>query len=120
MEKSLEDLFGMVKDAAARLQGVANRTPVMTSRTLNERLGADVFLKCENFQRIGAFKFNECGTPDFYLGATPTSVPICAGSPAAYDLTVGSIAGFTNPVTLSASGQPAGTSASLRPSLRTW
>jgi len=57
MEKSLEDLFGMVKDAAARLQGVANRTPVMTSRTLNERLGADVFLKCENFQRIGAFKF---------------------------------------------------------------
>ena len=57
MEESLEDLFGMVKDAATRLQGVANRTPVMTSRTLNERLGAEVFLKCENFQRIGAFKF---------------------------------------------------------------
>jgi threonine dehydratase len=57
MEKSLEDLFGMVKDAAARMQGAANRTPVMTSRTLNECLGAEVFLKCENFQRIGAFKF---------------------------------------------------------------
>jgi threonine dehydratase len=57
MEKSLEDLFGMVKDAAARMQGVANRTPVMTSRTLSECLGAEVFLKCENFQRIGAFKF---------------------------------------------------------------
>jgi threonine dehydratase len=57
MEKSLEDLFGMVKDAGARMQGVANRTPVMTSRTLSECLGAEVFLKCENFQRIGAFKF---------------------------------------------------------------
>ncbi len=57
MEKSLEGLFGMVKDAAARMQGVANRTPVMTSRTLSECLGAEVFLKCENFQRIGAFKF---------------------------------------------------------------
>jgi len=57
IEKSLEELFGMVKDAAARMQGVANLTPVMTSRTLNECLGAEVLLKCENFQRIGAFKF---------------------------------------------------------------
>lgn len=47
----------MVKDAAARLRGVANVTPVMTSRTLNDTLGAEVFLKCENFQRTGAFKF---------------------------------------------------------------
>ena len=43
--------------AAGRLQGVVNRTPVMTSRTLNERCGCQVFLKCENFQRVGAFKF---------------------------------------------------------------
>ena len=57
MDKPIEELFGMVKDAAARMQGVANLTPVMTSRTLNECLGAQVFLKCENFQRIGAFKF---------------------------------------------------------------
>jgi len=57
MDKPLDELFGMVRDAAARLRGVAHRTPVMTSRTLNERLGAEVFLKCENFQRIGAFKF---------------------------------------------------------------
>ena len=63
--------------------------------------------------RIGAFKFDECGTPDFYLVSVPDAVPICAGSPAAYDLTVGSIAGFTNPVTLSASGYPAGTSTSF-------
>jgi threonine dehydratase len=57
MDKPLDELFGRVKDAAARLRGVAHVTPVMTSRTLNERLGAEVFFKCENFQRIGAFKF---------------------------------------------------------------
>lgn len=43
--------------AAMRLDGVAHRTPVATSRTLNARLGTRAFFKCENFQRIGAFKF---------------------------------------------------------------
>jgi threonine dehydratase len=47
----------IVLQAAQRLQGVINKTPVMTSRTLNERVGCEVFLKCENFQRVGAFKF---------------------------------------------------------------
>ena len=46
-----------VRAAAERLRGVANRTPVLTSRTLDARTGAQVFLKCENFQRGGAFKF---------------------------------------------------------------
>jgi threonine dehydratase len=46
-----------VRAAAERLRGVAHRTPVMTSRTLDERLGASVFFKCENLQRGGAFKF---------------------------------------------------------------
>jgi threonine dehydratase len=46
-----------VESAAERLEGVANRTPVMTSRTLDERVGARLFLKCESFQRMGAFKF---------------------------------------------------------------
>ncbi|MER8016715.1 threo-3-hydroxy-L-aspartate ammonia-lyase [Streptomyces griseoluteus] len=46
-----------VRAAAARLEGVAHRTPVLTSRTLNARVGAEVFVKCENFQRMGAFKF---------------------------------------------------------------
>ncbi|MFI0508875.1 threo-3-hydroxy-L-aspartate ammonia-lyase [Streptomyces sp. WSLK1-5] len=46
-----------VQDAAARLRGVAHRTPVLRSRTLDARVGAEVFLKCENFQRVGAFKF---------------------------------------------------------------
>lgn len=46
-----------VADAARRLDGVAHRTPVATSRTLDERLGARVFFKCESLQRMGAFKF---------------------------------------------------------------
>ena len=43
--------------AAARLRGRAHRTPVFTSRTVDEELGARVFFKCENLQRMGAFKF---------------------------------------------------------------
>ena len=46
-----------IQAAAARLQGVAHRTPVLTSRTLDEQLGAQVFMKAENLQRMGAFKF---------------------------------------------------------------
>lgn len=49
--------FDDIRAAARRLEGHAHRTPVMTSRTLDERVGAQVFLKCENFQRMGAFKF---------------------------------------------------------------
>ena len=46
-----------VAAAAQRLQGHAKRTPVLTSRTVDEALGAKVHFKCENFQRMGAFKF---------------------------------------------------------------
>ncbi len=46
-----------VQEAARRLDGVANRTPVISSRTLDERAGCHVVLKCESFQRGGAFKF---------------------------------------------------------------
>ncbi|UMP05369.1 pyridoxal-phosphate dependent enzyme [Amycolatopsis sp. EV170708-02-1] len=46
-----------IRDAAARLAGVAHRTPVVRSRTLDDLVGAEVFLKCENLQRVGAFKF---------------------------------------------------------------
>jgi threonine dehydratase len=46
-----------VVQAAGRIAGAANRTPVLTSRTVNEDFGAQVFFKCENMQRMGAFKF---------------------------------------------------------------
>jgi len=49
--------YNDVAAAAQRLAGVAHRTPVMTSRTANELTGAELFFKCENFQRMGAFKF---------------------------------------------------------------
>lgn len=49
--------YSDVRDAAARLAGVAHRTPVLTSRTLDDLAGARVFLKAENLQRVGAFKF---------------------------------------------------------------
>lgn len=49
--------FADIEAAAARLDGVAHRTPVMTSRTANAQTNAAVFFKCENFQRAGAFKF---------------------------------------------------------------
>jgi threonine dehydratase len=46
-----------VRAAATRIAGVAHRTPVLRSRTLDGLAGAEVFLKAENLQRIGAFKF---------------------------------------------------------------
>ncbi len=53
----MEPTIADVRAAAERLRGVAHRTPVVTSRTLDARTGATAFLKCENFQRMGAFKF---------------------------------------------------------------
>ncbi len=46
-----------VAQAAERILGAAHCTPVLTSRTVNEEFGAEVFFKCENMQRMGAFKF---------------------------------------------------------------
>ena len=43
--------------ASARFKGVAHRTPVLTSRTINDETGAELLFKCENLQRMGAFKF---------------------------------------------------------------
>jgi threonine dehydratase len=54
---SLAITFSDIEAAAARLRGVAHRTPVMTSRTANEMTGAQLYFKCENLQRMGAFKF---------------------------------------------------------------
>jgi len=50
-------MFEFVQAASKRLRGHAHITPIMSSRTLNQSAGAEVYLKCENFQRVGAFKF---------------------------------------------------------------
>jgi threo-3-hydroxy-L-aspartate ammonia-lyase len=50
-------MFEQILAAKERLEGHATVTPIMTSRTLNQWIGAEVYFKCENLQRIGAFKF---------------------------------------------------------------
>jgi len=54
---SLPVQYADVAAASARLAGHAHRTPVLTSRSVDARTGAQVYFKCENFQRMGAFKF---------------------------------------------------------------
>lgn len=53
----MNNYFNLVIEAQKRIKGHAHVTPVMTSQTLNNIAGAQIFLKCENFQRMGAFKF---------------------------------------------------------------
>jgi threonine dehydratase len=49
--------YSDISAAAQAIAGVARHTPVMSSRQVNDSLGAEVYFKCENFQRVGAFKF---------------------------------------------------------------
>jgi len=49
--------FQGIEEAYNRISNMVNKTPVMTSRTLNQLIKANIFFKCENFQRVGAFKF---------------------------------------------------------------
>ena len=53
MTVSLED----IRQAATRIKPYAHRTPVLTNESLNQQVGAQVYLKCENLQKVGAFKF---------------------------------------------------------------
>ncbi len=56
-----------IREAAARIAPHAHRTPVLTSRTLDGRFGASLFFKCENLQRVGAFKFRGAANAVFSL-----------------------------------------------------
>lgn len=58
-----------ILEAAARIEGRVHRTPVVTSRSFNERAGCEVFFKCENLQRAGAFKIR--GATNKILSLTP-------------------------------------------------
>ncbi|CAG0929351.1 threonine dehydratase [Thermoflexales bacterium] len=57
MKQRSKVTFEDVQSAAERLYRIAHRTPIATSRTLNELVGAQVYCKCESLQRAGAFKF---------------------------------------------------------------
>lgn len=50
-------MYEKIVEAAKRIEGIAHKTPVLTSALLNELTENQIFLKCENFQRMGAFKF---------------------------------------------------------------
>ncbi|MGB5057679.1 MAG: choice-of-anchor J domain-containing protein [Candidatus Promineifilaceae bacterium] len=63
--------------------------------------------------RVASFKFDQCGTADFTLTAVPDSQAICVGTDATYDITIGQVQSFPDPVTLSASGFPGGTTANF-------
>ena len=69
-----------VQAAAATLAGVANRTPVLTSRTLDGMVGASVYVKAECFQRGGAFKFRGAYTKIASLDAAARSRGVLAYS----------------------------------------
>jgi threonine dehydratase len=77
------DLAISYEDIAAahrRLQGVAHRTPVIRSQTLNGLTGASVFFKCENFQRMGAFKFRGAYNALLKLTDAQKRLGVCAFS----------------------------------------
>ena len=57
-----------IQQAAARVRGMAHRTPVLTSRSFNAEAGVEAFFKCENFQRGGAFKIR--GASNFVFSLT--------------------------------------------------
>ena len=52
-----EPTYKDIVAASETIEGVAHKTQVITSTILNEEMGCKVFLKCENLQRMGAFKF---------------------------------------------------------------
>jgi threonine dehydratase len=62
-----------IRQAAIRIQPVATRTPVLTSRTLNRMTGVEAYLKCENFQRGGAFKIR--GATNFLYSMSEADRP---------------------------------------------
>src|SRR5262247_3381138 len=72
--------FSDVLAARERLDGVANVTPVITSRTLDDLAGRSVFLKCENLQRGGAFKFRGASNTISQLSAEARSRGVLAFS----------------------------------------
>ncbi len=72
--------FDDIAAAAERLRGVAHRTPIVTSRTLDARLSAHLLLKCENFQRAGAFKFRGAYNAIAKLGSADRARGILAYS----------------------------------------
>lgn len=69
-----------IRAAAERIKPYAHRTPVLTSESLNQKVGAQVFLKCENFQKVGAFKFRGACNAVYSLTEEEAARGVCAHS----------------------------------------
>lgn len=69
-----------IRAAAERIRPYIHRTPVMTNESLNKKVGAQVFLKCENLQKIGAFKFRGACNAVFSLSDKDAARGVCTHS----------------------------------------
>jgi threonine dehydratase len=76
MSITLED----IRRAANRIQPYIHRTPVLTNESLNAKVGAQVFLKCENMQKVGAFKFRGASNAVFSLTEKEAVYGVCTHS----------------------------------------
>jgi threonine dehydratase len=69
-----------IRQAAERIRPYAHRTPVFTNASLNQQVGARVFLKCENFQKVGAFKFRGACNAVYSLSDADAARGVCTHS----------------------------------------
>jgi len=69
-----------IRQAAERIKPYAHRTPVLTNESLNQQVGAQVFLKCENLQKVGAFKFRGACNAVYSLTDEEAACGVCTHS----------------------------------------
>ena len=69
-----------IRKAAERIRSYAHRTPVLTNESLNQKVGAQVFLKCENLQKVGAFKFRGACNAVYSLTLNEAARGVCTHS----------------------------------------
>jgi threonine dehydratase len=76
MSPTLDD----IRNAAQRIKPYIHRTPVLTNQSLNEKVGAQVYLKCENMQKVGAFKFRGASNAVWSLSDEEAVRGVCTHS----------------------------------------
>lgn len=76
MTISIQDIH----QAAQRIKPYIHRTPVLTNESLNQKVGANVFMKCENFQKVGAFKFRGASNAVWSLTDEEANLGVCTHS----------------------------------------
>src|SRR5574339_1078684 len=69
-----------IQEAWQRIRPYIHRTPVLTNESLNQRVGAQVYLKCENLQKVGAFKFRGASNAVYSLSDEEAARGVCTHS----------------------------------------